>query len=149
MWPNPPETPDLVTLTEETLKGKLLFLCSEFDGRSNLGCCKMVKFSYCLTFVWNFACNYFHKVIGRSTEWHCRELVRWIYDFKKTFLSLISYCDLFAIHIEFDSYYTKKKKNALKNALTEVMSTAYSTSSFTTKIHYFPEDNKPHVMIIF
>ena len=29
MWPNPLETPDLVTFTEEILNGKLHFLCSE------------------------------------------------------------------------------------------------------------------------
>ena len=28
MWPNPQETADLVTFTEETLNGKLHFLCS-------------------------------------------------------------------------------------------------------------------------
>ena len=28
MWPNPQETADLVTFTEETLDGKLYFLCS-------------------------------------------------------------------------------------------------------------------------
>ena len=28
MWPNPPETADLVTFTEETLNEKLHFLCS-------------------------------------------------------------------------------------------------------------------------
>ena len=28
MWPNPQETPDLVTFTEEILNGKLYFLCS-------------------------------------------------------------------------------------------------------------------------
>ena len=29
MWPNPQETSDLVTFTEELLHGKLHFLCSE------------------------------------------------------------------------------------------------------------------------
>ena len=29
MWPNPQETADLVTFTEEILNGKLSFLCSE------------------------------------------------------------------------------------------------------------------------
>ena len=28
MWPNPHETTDLVTFTEEILNGKLRFLCS-------------------------------------------------------------------------------------------------------------------------
>ena len=28
MWPNPQETADLVTITEEILNGKLHFLCS-------------------------------------------------------------------------------------------------------------------------
>ena len=28
MWPNPKETADLVRFTEETLNGKLYFLCS-------------------------------------------------------------------------------------------------------------------------
>ena len=28
MWPNPPETTDLVTFTQEVLNGKLHFLCS-------------------------------------------------------------------------------------------------------------------------
>ena len=28
MWPNPPETADLVTFTEEILNGKLHFLCN-------------------------------------------------------------------------------------------------------------------------
>ena len=34
MWPNPQETADLVTFTEEILKGKVHFLCSniEVDG---------------------------------------------------------------------------------------------------------------------
>ena len=31
MWPNPQETADLVTYTEEILNGKLHFLCSEYD----------------------------------------------------------------------------------------------------------------------
>ena len=30
MWPNTAETADLVTFTEETLNGKLHFLCSVF-----------------------------------------------------------------------------------------------------------------------
>ena len=29
MWPNPQETEDLITFTEEILNGKLHFLCSE------------------------------------------------------------------------------------------------------------------------
>ena len=29
MWPNPQETMDLVTFTEETLNGKLHILCSD------------------------------------------------------------------------------------------------------------------------
>ena len=29
MWPNPQETADLVIFTEETLNGRLYFLCSE------------------------------------------------------------------------------------------------------------------------
>ena len=29
MWPNPQETADLVTYTEEIFNGKLLFLCSD------------------------------------------------------------------------------------------------------------------------
>ena len=33
MWPDPQETADLVTITEEILYGKLHFLCSE--NRSN------------------------------------------------------------------------------------------------------------------
>ena len=33
MWPNPQETSDLVTFTEETLNGKLHFLCSIFPRR--------------------------------------------------------------------------------------------------------------------
>ena len=31
MWPNPQETADLVTLTEEILNKKLHFLCSELS----------------------------------------------------------------------------------------------------------------------
>ena len=31
MWPNPQETADLVTFTEEILNGKLHFLCSATD----------------------------------------------------------------------------------------------------------------------
>ena len=30
MWPNPQETEDMVTFTEEILNGKFHFLCSEF-----------------------------------------------------------------------------------------------------------------------
>ena len=30
MWPNPKETVDLVTFTEEIIKGKLQFLCSVY-----------------------------------------------------------------------------------------------------------------------
>ena len=30
MWPNPQETADLVTFTEEILTGKLHFLCSDY-----------------------------------------------------------------------------------------------------------------------
>ena len=32
MWPNPQETADLVTFTEEILNGKLHFLCSVVSG---------------------------------------------------------------------------------------------------------------------
>ena len=32
MWPNPQETADLVTFTEENLNGKLHFLCSAVDN---------------------------------------------------------------------------------------------------------------------
>ena len=32
MWPNPQETADLVTFTEEILKGKLHFLCSSIQS---------------------------------------------------------------------------------------------------------------------
>ena len=39
MWPNPWETADLVTFTEEILNGKLHFLCSGFATcRTCLGC---------------------------------------------------------------------------------------------------------------
>ena len=31
MWPNPKETADLVTFTEEILNGKLRFLCSDYS----------------------------------------------------------------------------------------------------------------------
>ena len=31
MWPNPRETADLVTFTEEFLNGKLHFLCSDWN----------------------------------------------------------------------------------------------------------------------
>ena len=31
MWPNPEETADLITFTEEILNGKLNFLSSDFD----------------------------------------------------------------------------------------------------------------------
>ena len=33
MWPNPQETSDLVTFTEEILNGKLHFLCSDYEKR--------------------------------------------------------------------------------------------------------------------
>ena len=33
MWPNPQETADLVTFTEEILNGKLHFLCSVNDKK--------------------------------------------------------------------------------------------------------------------
>ena len=32
MWPNPQETVDLVTFTEEILNGKFHFLCSDSSG---------------------------------------------------------------------------------------------------------------------
>ena len=35
MWPNPQETADLVTFTEEILNGKLHFLCSVICNNSN------------------------------------------------------------------------------------------------------------------
>ena len=31
MWPNPQETADLVTFTEEILNGKFYYLCSGYD----------------------------------------------------------------------------------------------------------------------
>ena len=31
MWPNPQETAELITFTEDILNGKLHFLCSAFD----------------------------------------------------------------------------------------------------------------------
>ena len=44
MWPNPQETTDLATFTEEILSGKLYFLCS--DGGS------IIILSYCgITFI--------------------------------------------------------------------------------------------------
>ena len=45
MWPNPQETADLVTFTEEILNGKLHFLCSD---RS---CMPVLKFKLMLTYV--------------------------------------------------------------------------------------------------
>ena len=36
MWPNPQETEDLVTFTEEILNGKLHFLCSELFLKATL-----------------------------------------------------------------------------------------------------------------
>ena len=36
MWPNPQETADLVTITEEILNGKLRFLCGENKNESKL-----------------------------------------------------------------------------------------------------------------
>ena len=36
MWPNPQETMDLVTFSEEIINGKLYFLCSVFE-REDLG----------------------------------------------------------------------------------------------------------------
>ena len=36
MWPNPQETAHLATFTEETLHGKLHFLCSELKEGSEL-----------------------------------------------------------------------------------------------------------------
>ena len=35
MWPNPQETADLVTFTEEILNGKLHFLCSEVQENTH------------------------------------------------------------------------------------------------------------------
>ena len=37
MWPNPQETADLVTFTEEILNGKLQFLWSEHGIRHDIG----------------------------------------------------------------------------------------------------------------
>ena len=46
MWPNPQETVDLVTFTEEILNGKLYFLCSAELGTTEFsdfqGCKRMV-----------------------------------------------------------------------------------------------------------
>ena len=36
MWPNPQETADLVTITEEILNGKLRFFCGENKNKSKL-----------------------------------------------------------------------------------------------------------------
>ena len=36
MWPNPQETPDLITFTEEILNGKLYFLCSIFKAMTEI-----------------------------------------------------------------------------------------------------------------
>ena len=36
MWPNPQETPDLATFTEEILNGKLHFLCGEYIQEGKL-----------------------------------------------------------------------------------------------------------------
>ena len=36
MWPNPQETTDLVTFTEEILNGKLYFLCSETSSTNTV-----------------------------------------------------------------------------------------------------------------
>ena len=37
MWPDPQETGDLVTFTEEILKGKLYFLCNASSSSSKRG----------------------------------------------------------------------------------------------------------------
>ena len=36
MWPNPQETAELVSFTDEILNGKLHFLCSDFEAMSLL-----------------------------------------------------------------------------------------------------------------
>ena len=38
MWPNPQETADLVTFTEEILNGKLHFLCSDVSVEFRCSC---------------------------------------------------------------------------------------------------------------
>ena len=42
MWPDPQETADLVTFTEEILNGKLLFLCSVCQNSKIVNSLKML-----------------------------------------------------------------------------------------------------------
>ena len=66
MWPNPQETADLVTFTEEILNGKFYFLCCVklnisranlndlFTGLSNVKVPFYKKKTFCLKFVKKF-----------------------------------------------------------------------------------------------
>ena len=70
IWPNPEETSDLVTFTEEILNGKLHFLCSV--------CCNIFRLSltilgcYVLTLSWrrSLSCrNHLIDLQNKSLDW--------------------------------------------------------------------------------
>ena len=54
MWPNPQETADLVTFTEEILNGKLHFLCSDHSNTGSFFCNMLPKVNSAIH--WNFIC---------------------------------------------------------------------------------------------
>ena len=92
MWPNPQETADFVTFTEEILNGKLHFLCSSFNSllfmvlnfsclfTSNFFCLPLLNKNYTryivflpttilyvllfIIIVISFGCEFFHFDIG-------------------------------------------------------------------------------------
>ena len=63
MWPNPRETADLVTFTEEILNGKVHFLCIEVDNFA-----KVSLIDNCYYKLFNQDINKIFPVFHRSRE---------------------------------------------------------------------------------
>ena len=66
MWPNPQETTDLVTFTEEILDGKLHFLCSEDCENYELFLTRKLRLS--LEF---YPCSFALEWTRLSLKWKC------------------------------------------------------------------------------
>ena len=61
MCPNPEETADLVTFTEEILNGKLYFLCSVIHGQIKKKATLTLMFCHTSLFMKKFVISTFYK----------------------------------------------------------------------------------------
>ena len=81
MWPNPQETADLVTITEETLNEKLHFLCSDHPWNFDLTFSKII----------NIHQRVFHDFFKFAPDWNL------------TIMILISYFTRYRAFIDYST----------------------------------------------